>query len=370
MIILTVNSGSSTLKLALYKIENDAVCLHESKVFQNSSGQLNQGVNSFVASIDQENIVAVCHRVVHGGDKLTLPCLINHEVEKEIDRLSALAPLHNPLALKWIRYFKQLLPIKTHQIAVFDTTFFHTLPNVAREYALPKNVCTKHNLRRYGFHGLAHQSMLQQYYTLEKENTHSHKIISLQLGSGCSITASIGNQAMDTSMGFTPMEGLIMSTRCGDIDTGLILYLQQQLNYSIRELDTLLNNESGLLGISSLSGDMRQLLASDLPSAKLAIEMYCYRIKKYIGAFIVVLGGIDAIIFSGGVGENAPQIRKNILGDLSWLGIVLDTEKNNNIVGTLKNVANPTSTCSIWIVPSDESKLLAEQAKTLLNKLV
>lgn len=366
--IITVNSGSSSLKLAAYKPQQQTLPLINFLHLKNITEFSTDQITPFLSSIELNQIDAVCHRVVHGGDKLVQTCFISQTIEGEIEKLIPLAPLHNPVALSWIRVFKQLMPEHVQHIAVFDTAYYNKLPSVAREYAIPQKLCIEQGLHRFGFHGLAHQGMLTRYQQLSPENFETSKIISLQLGSGCSITASIGDRPFDTSMGFTPTEGLIMATRCGDIDPGLLCYLQTTLNYSSKQLEKLLNKESGLLGISSISADMRELLSSDLPSAQLAIDMYCYRIKKYIGAYTAALEGIDAIIFSGGVGENSPAIREKIMNGFQWLDIRIDTIQNNATNGTEANITGDACATDVWVIPSDESRILAEQAVGLMNK--
>jgi acetate kinase len=248
--------------------------------------------------------------VVHGGTRLTASCWLDRDAEREIERLAPLAPLHNPHALAWIAACRAQFGRAVPQAAMFDTAFFASLPRFASTYALPAALTGHGELRRFGFHGLAHQSMLAAW------GQGQGRLITVQLGSGCSIAAIRDSQAVDTSMGFTPLEGLVMSTRSGDVDPGLLLHLQVAGGHSAERLAEVLSHQSGLLGLSSRSSDMRALLAADDPASALAIEIYCYRVRKYIGAYLAALNGADAILFGGGVGENAPAIRERILSDL------------------------------------------------------
>lgn len=317
--------------------------------------------------IGSERVDAVAHRVVHGGTKLTAPCVIDAAVEAEIERLAALAPLHNPRALIWLRACRALLGKAVAQVAVFDTGFYAALPEVARSYALPQQLAQNHGLRRYGFHGIAHQAMWRRWRHLRPDIAKGGRVISLQLGAGCSITAIADGAPQDTSMGFSPLEGLVMATRSGDLDPGLLLYLLREGSMTVDELDRLLNKESGLRGMAGES-DMRKLLVSNEPAAQLAVELYCYRARKYVGAYLAVLGGADAIIFGGGVGEHAPEIRERILAGMEWAGIVLDRERNHAAVGAEACISRDDSRVTVWAIAVDESQLLAEEAGILLTQ--
>ncbi len=251
------------------------------------------------------------------------------------------------------------------QVAVFDTGFYAALPEVARSYALPQQLVRRLGLRRYGFHGIAHQAMWRRWRQLRPEIAEGGRVISLQLGAGCSITAIANGLPQDTSMGFSPLEGLVMATRSGDLDPGLLLYLLRTEKMSGDELDHLLNQESGLRGMAG-ENDMRKLLASNEPAAQLAIALYCYRARKYVGAYLAVLGGADAILFGGGVGEHAAEIRERILAGMEWAGIVLDRERNLAAVGSEACLSQDDSQVAIWTIPVDEGQLLAEAAASLL----
>ncbi len=363
MRIFTVNTGSSSVRLALYGGEYGNLRLLAEQCYAGES----QPKNTLQEFIGSERIDAVAHRVVHGGTKLTTPCVIDANVEAEIERLAALAPLHNPRALTWLRACRALLGAEVMQIAVFDTGFYAALPAVARSYALPQYLAQRHGLHRYGFHGIAHQAMWRRWRQLCPGIAEGGRVISLQLGSGCSITAVADSLPQDTSMGFSPLEGLVMATRSGDLDPGVLLYLLRGSSMSVDELDHLLNKESGLRGMAGDS-DMRQLLASNEPAAQLAIDLFCYRARKYVGAYLAVLGGADAILFGGGIGEHAPVIRERILAGLEWAGIALDRDRNHAAVGSEACISRNDSPAAVWTIAVDESQLMAEEAASLLTQ--
>ena len=365
MKILTVNSGSSSVRLAIFNKDVKGLV-------RTGSGHLETGKevpeDQLRRFIDEHGsrIDAVVHRVVHGGPSLTGPCLITEEVEMEIERLSNLAPLHNPAALRWIRACRAVIGNDIPNIAVFDTAFFARMPEVSRIYALPGGLCREHGINRYGFHGIAHRAMLRRFKEHRPDTGNNGRVISIQLGSGCSMTAIKDGLPVDTSMGFSPNEGLVMSTRSGDIDPGVITYLQNKAGLSANEIDRILNTSSGLLGVSGLSGDMRDLLGSEQPNARLAVELYCYRVKKYIGSYIAALNGVDAILFGGGVGENAPQIRKKILENMEWCGLLIDDRANEEATGREGRISSDKSSIDVMVVSVDEAAVMAEEAVNLL----
>ncbi len=361
MRLLTVNTGSSSVKLALYAGDGEVLRLLAERRHPGES----QPENTLRDFIGSARVDAVAHRVVHGGARLAAPCVIDSAVEAEIERLAALAPLHNPRALAWLRACRALPGTEVMQVAVFDTGFYAALPEVARSYALPQQLVQRLGLRRYGFHGIAHQAMWRRWRQLRPDIAEGGRVISLQLGAGCSITATADGVPQDTSMGFSPLEGLVMATRSGDLDPGLLLYLLRTGKMSGDELDHLLNQESGLRGMAG-ENDMRKLLASDEPAAQLAIALYCYRARKYVGAYLAVLGGADAILFGGGVGEHAPEIRERILAGMEWTGIVLNRERNLAAVGSEACLSQDDSQVAIWTIPVDEGQLLAEATVSLL----
>lgn len=367
MQLLIVNSGSSSLKLAIFSGQAGQLeCLASErlpKIEDNAAHRLKAFIDAHLST----GLDAVVHRIVHAGDKFTEPCIIDNRVEQSIAKQQFLAPLHNPMALKWVHACQRAFGEELPQVAVFDTALYRELPAVAQHYALPHRWTARHPVRRFGFHGLAHQALWQRWNALNPKTGGKGRIISLQLGSGCSITAVRDGKVVDTSMGFSPLEGLVMATRGGDLDPGLLLYLQEQENLSPKAMYRELNQRSGLLGISNISGDMRELLASSEPRAQMAIDLYCYRARKYIGAYFAVLGGFDAILFGGGVGENAPEIRKRILQDLSVMGIGLDTEANENASEGDTCISTPQSPVATWVLRVDESAIMAQQASVLLT---
>ncbi len=367
MSILTINAGSSSLRLTLFAPTDDGLLLVAQAHHQNVVLHDPSLLADFITSINKHEITLLVHRVVHGGTRFTRPSLIDSQVEAEIEQLSLLAPLHNPPALAWIRSARDLLGDKLHQVAVFDSAFYRSLPPVAQSYALPQVLSRQYQIRRYGFHGIAHKAMLNRWQTLRPNIKNGGRVISIQLGSGCSITAIDHGQPMDTSMGFSPLEGLVMATRCGDVDPTVITCLQQQSGLSLDEIERLLNRESGLLGVSGESGDMRVLLASGSPEAALAVDLYCYRVRKYIGSYLTILGGADAILFGGGVGENSPQVRARVLQNMAWLGIELDVDKNETSSAVEAMISKEKSDIEVWVIPVDEARVMVEQALEVID---
>lgn len=364
--ILTFNAGSSSLRSALYRVDaGTADCLWQDHREQPPE-QLGQQLDSLLAAIPLP-VDAAAHRVVHGGPHLWRPARISARVEQAIEQAGELAPLHNPHALNLLRQVRARLDPELPHIACFDTGFYHDLPVVAATYPLPQRISTEYGLRRYGFHGLAHQSMLAGLSACHTGSTPPRRVISLQLGGGCSLTASLEGRALDTSMGFTPLEGLMMRTRCGDIDPGLVFHLRRQSGLSETELESLLNHDSGLLGVSGHSGDMKTLLQVDDAPSRLAVELFCYRARKYLAAYTGVLSGVDAILFGGGVGENAAAVRARILEGLEYLGIRLDPDLNAAAQGERRRISAGDSRVGVWVMPVDEGALMARQTAELLT---
>jgi acetate kinase len=366
IMLLAVNAGSSSIRLAVFAFRDQG---HMERVagahMESDRRDAAALLRRFMQEHSLSGITHAVHRVVHGGTKLQTACLIDSGVESEIERLEPLAPLHNPLALRWIRACRAVLTPPATQFAVFDTAFYAGLPDVARTYALPWQMTEHHGLRRFGFHGLAHQAMWNAWRT-RRGATGGGRVISLQLGAGCSVTATEDGVARDTSMGFSPVEGLMMATRCGDMDAGLITFLQRTESWSPQETDRILNDASGLLGVSGISADMRALLVSTDPRARLAVAMYCYRARKYIGAYLAALGGVDAILFGGGVGENAAAVRERILAGMEWAGIRLDQEANISTRGTENRISRADSAVAVWVCPVDEAHVMAQEAMTAM----
>jgi acetate kinase len=366
MNILTVNTGSSSVRLGLFQKTEKGLKRTDERHIKSVEDAPEDLLRNFLHT-RLGDITAVSHRVVHGGSKLTKSCLISKEVEQEIGRLSILAPLHNPVALKWILACRAVMAEGIPQVAVFDTAFYASMPEVSSMYALPRDLCEEHGIRRYGFHGIAHTAMLKRFKKLRPDIFNRGKVISVQLGSGCSVTAVKAGRPIDTSMGFSPNEGLVMSTRSGDVDSGLLVYLQTEAGFSVREVDKILNTSSGLLGVSGISGDMKTLLDSDDPHARTAIEIYCYRVKKYLGAYTAALGGVDSILFGGGVGESSSFMRDKILENSRWYGVELDKKVNADTAGTEAKISSPESRVDIWVIPVDEAPVIAEEAVALLE---
>lgn len=363
MYLLTVNVGSSSVRLSVYA--DNGRCL-ASAHHDGSEMKLSAWIPPLLAEAGVQHIDAVGHRIVHGGERFTKACRIDEKVFAQLEQLTELAPLHIPHALAWVRACMNHFGGGVPQVAVFDTAYFAALPAVAKTYALPRKLARKYDVHRFGFHGLAHQVLLRQWQARSAVSSHPQRVISLQLGSGCSIAAIRDGAPLDISMGFTPLEGLVMATRSGDLDPGVVLYLQRQEGLKANELEALLNEESGLLGISGSTGDMRALLASSEAAAQLAVDVYCYRARKYLGAYMTVLGGVDAILFGGGVGENSPQIRARILSGLEWSGIRMDAGQNSRAVAPARFEISG-SAVQLWALPVDESELVAEETRAVLN---
>ena len=358
MLVATVNSGSTSVKLSAF--EGEAPCIRlrlreRHSVAASLAGETLRGFLGRLAAMPE----AIAHRVVHGGARLVRPVEVSPQVEQTLRELGALAPLHNPVALQWIGAARRVCAPEVRQIAVFDTAFFAGMPRVAREYALPAEAGAAVGVRRYGFHGLAHQALWRRWCALQPDRGGRGRVISLQLGGGCSITAIEDGRPLDTSMGFSPLEGLVMATRAGDTDAAIVPYLARRLGCAPEAIIERLNERSGLLGVSGRSGDLRELLADDSEGARFAVELYCYRARKYVGAYFAVLGGCDAVLFGGGVGEHAPEIRARILEPLRFLGIELDAAANAAARGQESRISSPTSRVAVQVIPVDEEHALA-----------
>lgn len=326
--------------------------------------------SSFLTGVE-----AVGHRVVHGGERFSQPVVIADEVMAEIDALSELAPLHNPACLEGIRGARAILGPQVPMVAVFDTAFHQTMPTHAKVYALPYELANRHHIRRYGFHGIAHASLAGSYFDKTGKPSQESRLITLQLGNGCSISAIKGGQSLETSMGFTPLEGLVMGSRSGDLDPSIVSYLCQKENVEPSEVDRWLNEQSGLLGLSGKTNDMRELLqAADREQhgpSQLAIEVFCYRIKKYIGAYLAVLGGADAIVFGGGIGEAAPVIRRRICEGMEWCGLRLDPARNSAAIGLqpgdVARISQDEQPLEVYVGAADEETWIARETVRCLQ---
>jgi acetate kinase len=306
-------------------------------------------------------IDAVGHRVVHGGARFTDPTLVDADVMTTIEALDVLAPLHNAPSLAGIRAARAALGADIPMVAVFDTAFHATLPASAHLYAIDHDLATKHHLRRYGFHGLAYQSVLEGYAELSGHPVEQATLVALHLGHGCSAAAIRNGRSVDTSMGLTPLEGLVMGTRSGDVDPALVGHLARAEGVPVAEVERWLNQRSGLLGLSGRSADMRELLDRERedPRARVAVEVFCHRARKYLGGYLAVLGGADAIVFSGGIGEHAPPVRARICAGLEWAGLVLDPARNAETVGRPGPVTAAQARLPAYVIPADEERVIA-----------
>ncbi|MBC7329419.1 acetate kinase [bacterium] len=323
-----------------------------------------------------EEIDAVGHRVVHGGERFTSSVVIDKEVEKAIEECANLAPLHNPPNLTGIRAAKALLPNVPH-IAVFDTAFHSTIPPYAYIYALPYEFYERYRIRRYGFHGTSHYYVARRAIQYLKENfsiePSKSKVITCHLGNGCSITAVLGGESIDTSMGLTPAEGLVMGTRCGDIDPAILPFLMEKEGYTAKDIDEIINKKSGLLGISGKTNDMRDIeeeIAKGDKRAKLAFDVFCYRVKKYIGAYAAVMGGVHAVVFTGGIGENGPMEREAICSGLEFLGIEIDPEKNEMMIrGKEGDISKENAPTRVLVIPTNEELVIAQETARIVSNI-
>lgn len=314
---------------------------------------------------------AVGHRVVHGGSFFSAPTLLDADVISKIEDCAPLAPLHNPAALVGIREAVRLLP-NTPQVAVFDTAFHATIPPKAHVYGVPYEYYARHGVRRYGFHGISFQAVNQRVDRLLDGRLSELKVVVAHLGNGASITALEYGKSVDTSMGMTPLEGLMMGTRPGDLDPGVILFMMRELGLSDVQVDKLLNRQSGVLGLSGVSNDLRDVRAQALEGnrrCRLALEIYAYRVKKYVGAFAAVMGGLDALVFTAGVGENSPEVRAEICEGLSFLGVALDHQVNTETVGIEQTISTPGSHARVLVVPTDEEQLIAEETVAAVGRV-
>jgi acetate kinase len=322
-------------------------------------------------------IDAVGHRVVHGGDRYVEPTLITEQVEAGIDRLAELAPLHNPSCLAGIRGARAVLGSALPMVAVFDTAFHQTMPEVAKRYALPAELAERHRIRRYGFHGIAHASLAAGYAEATGRPLEHTRLITMQLGNGCSVTAIAGGRSVETSMGFTPLEGLVMGTRSGDVDASIVSYLSEREKVEPAEIERWLNERSGLLGVSGRSNDMRELLrAADQEGdkrAQFAIDLFCYRVRKYLGAYLAVLSGAEAVVFGGGIGENAPEIRARICKNMEWCGLRLDPDRNRAAAGLAPGcaakISEDESGLAAYVIAADEETWIARETVRCVRRL-
>jgi acetate kinase len=399
MNIFVINSGSSSIKYQLFKMprENpvcsglverigleDALITH--KTFINGEEKVvketlqlpdhEAGLHEVARLLtekgiavihDPEDIEAVGHRVVHGGESFKATTIITNEIKEKIKELFSLAPLHNPANYLGIEVAEKIFT-KAKQVAVFDTAFHQTMPEKAFRYAIPEDFYTKKRIRAYGFHGTSHKYVSEKAMAyLENDQA---KLVTIHLGNGCSMSAVQAGQSVDTTMGFGPVSGLIMGTRSGDIDASVIFHLIEQLEFTPQEVSDLLNKKSGMQGLTGYSDmrDIRKAVLAGDKNAALASDMYAYRIKKYIGAYAAVLNGLDAIVFTAGVGENSADIRERICSNMEWFDIHLDEEKNIDSTGHIREINAASSEVKILVVATNEELEIVKQCYTLLNQ--
>lgn len=332
---------------------------HEQAIQQILDGLLRKATGSIK---DIAEIFAVGHRVVHGGEYFSKPTLITDDVLKKIDDCSPLAPLHNPPQIKGIQACRKLLP-GMPEVAVFDTAFHQTMPKTSYLYGIPYKYYEKYKIRRYGFHGTSHYYVAHRAAKLEGKPIKDLKIITCHLGNGCSMAAVKGGKCLDTSMGFTPLEGLLMGTRSGDVDCSAVLYLMKHENLSIDQIDYMLNNESGLKGLSGNSNDMQKILEDTSKGdgkSRIALDIFSYRIKKYIGAYSAAMGGLDILVFTAGIGENSSSVRTRSCEGLDFIGIELDHLENTQTRAEERLISKKDARVKVWVIPTNEELVIAE----------
>ena len=402
--VLAINCGSSSIKFAVVNVgpdRSDASLLTRGRISDigasESSIRLNgrvevydnqpvpdhrEGIRKIFGFLNQReelapsSLDAAGHRFVHGGDALVDPVVVDQEVLSALEALSHLAPLHNPIALSSIRETQTFLGERVPMVCVFDTAFHRAMPAVASTYAIPHELAIRHRIKRYGFHGIAHESLLQGYLAFLGPTHRRDRLITLHLGSGCSITALEAGQSVDTSMGFTPLEGLLMGTRSGNLDPTIVPYLADKEHVSCSEVVEWLHHRSGLLGVSGKSADVRVLLNAmnrdHDEQATLAVELFCYHARKYLGAYLAALGGADAIIFGGGIGESSPEIRNRLCENMAWCGLEIDPAHNQRAVnlapGTAACISPSRATLSAYVVAADEETTIARQTVDCLTR--
>ena len=400
MLILVINCGSSSVKYQLIQTEESEALARGSVERIGMSGAVvsitrNDGYSAkFGVEIldhimaieqilfylqhpehgvikDKSEVDAVGHRVVHGGQQFNESVLINDEVISKIRQCIELAPLHNPHNLRGINASMRSLP-GLPQIAVFDTAFHSTLPPKAFFYPLPYVFYRRYEIRRYGFHGTSHYFVARRAEQLNGGNRDNLKIITAHLGNGCSVTAVDGGKSVDTSMGLTPLEGLVMGTRSGDIDPSIILHIMNREELTLNEANTLLNKHSGLQGLSGLSSDMRDLIEESENGnehATTAIEVYCYRLKKYIGAYAAAMGGLDVLVFTAGVGENSPLVRTKACEGLGFLGVELDEKANTGAINKEALISKKDGRVKVYTIPTNEELVIAKDTERIVTQL-
>lgn len=399
MIVLVVNAGSSSVKYQVFNADTEevlakglverigmagAILTHKptGREEVRLSGEIldHKMAIEYVLSIllsknhgvikDKSEIDAVGHRVVHGGEAFSGSVLINEEVMSELRACIDYAPLHNPPNLKGINAAKALLP-DVPQVGVFDTAFHQTMPKHAYLYGIPYTIYKRHGIRRYGFHGTSHRFVSDRAAKLMGKPIEELKIITAHLGNGASMAAIKHGKSIDTSMGFTPLEGLLMGTRCGDMDPAIILQIMSKEELTLNDANILLNKHSGVQGVSGVSSDMREIEEEydNNPRAKVALDMYNYRIKKYIGAYTAALGGVDALVFTGGVGENSSVTRREAVAGLEYMGLKLNHEVNNVRAKGEREISAADSKVKVFVIPTNEELVIAQDTKRIVDGL-
>ena len=397
MKILVLNCGSSSIKYALYNMDDKSVMTSggaervgldgafvkvkmpdgTKKKVMHDIPEHTEGVKfifslltdpeiGVIKSLDE--IDAVGHRMVHGGEKFNKSVLLDDEVLKTFEECSDLAPLHNPANLKGVKAVSELMP-GLPQVGVFDTAFHQTMPAHSYLYAIPYELYKKYGVRRYGFHGTSHRYVSQRVCDYLGVKYEDKRIITCHIGNGGSVAAVQNGKCVDTSMGLTPLEGLMMGTRSGDIDAGAVTFLEKKLGLDADGMSNLLNKKSGVLGITGISSDMREIddaVAAGNEMAKIALDMYNYRIKKYVGAYAAAMGGCEIIVFTAGVGENQYQMREAVCSGMEYMGVKLDVEKNKTIRGEEAVISTPDSKVTVCVIPTDEELMIATDTMNLL----
>lgn len=398
MKILVINAGSSSLKYQLIDMSDESVIAKgncdrigigghiahktfddrkfeadcefptHTEAFQKLVEVLTKGDASVIS--DMSEISAVGHRIVQGAEIFSQTCIATDEVIEQIDGLAELAPVHNHAHALALRACRSVIPDNVKQVVVFDTGFHQTMPKKAYMFGVPYECYTDLHVRKYGFHGTSHRFVTAKLAKVLGKDLKDMKIVSCHLGNGSSITAVEGGKSIDTTMGFTPLDGLIMGTRCGSIDASAVTFIQNKLGMNSSEMSEYLNKQSGFLGVSGISSDNRDIsdaVEKGNERAKLTSEMLCYEIKKYIGAFAAAMNGVDAVIFTGGIGENAPEVRQNSCEDMDFFGIDIDNNINKTIRGQLCKISSEKSKVQVWVVPTNEELLIARDTLEIVQ---